>query len=48
MCPIGLASGSVDIEVVRPHQAGLPAYVPGEEELAAFDGSWEDFSAYGR
>ena len=46
--PYRISQWGVDIEVVRPHQAGLPAYVPGEEELAAFDGSWEDFSAYGR
>lgn len=33
----------VDIEVVRPHREGLPGYAMTEEELAAFDGSWEDF-----
>lgn len=34
----------VDIEVVRPRRAGLPAYVLSPEELARFDGSREDFA----
>lgn len=34
----------VDVEPVRPHAAGLPAYVMTPDELAAFDGSWEDFA----
>ena len=34
----------VDIEVVRPHREGLPRYALCEEELAGFDGSWEDFA----
>ena len=34
----------VDIEVVRPHRAGLPAYALSQAELARFDGSWEDFA----
>lgn len=34
----------VDIEVVRPHREGLPQYAFTEEELAEFDGSWEDFA----
>lgn len=34
----------VDIEVVRPHRDGLPQYAFSEEELAEFDGSWEDFA----
>ena len=33
-----------DIERVRPHRRELPAYVMSEGELAAFDGSWEDFA----
>lgn len=33
----------VDIETVRPRKESLPAYVMSGEELAAFDGSWEDF-----
>jgi len=43
LCALSDWPVGVDIEVVRPHRAGLPAYVLGEEELAAFDGSWEDF-----
>ncbi len=34
----------VDIEVVRPHRAGLPEYALSPGELAGFDGSWEDFT----
>lgn len=34
----------VDIEVVRPHREGLPRYALSAEELADFDGSWEDFT----
>lgn len=34
----------VDIEVVRPHREGLPRYSLCEEEMAGFDGSWEDFA----
>lgn len=33
-----------DIERVRPRRPGLPRYVMSEEELAAFDGTWEDFA----
>lgn len=32
-----------DIERVRPRRRELPRYVMTEEELAAFDGSWEQF-----
>lgn len=34
----------VDVELVRPHREGLPRYALSEEELAEFDGSWEDFA----
>lgn len=34
----------VDIEVVRPHRPGLPAYALTEAERKEFDGSWEDFA----
>ena len=34
----------VDIELVRPHRPGLPAFALSGEELACFDGSWEDFT----
>ena len=33
----------VDVEKVRPLREGLPQYALSEEELAEFDGSWEDF-----
>lgn len=33
----------VDIELVRPRRAKLPAYVLSGEEQARFDGSWEEF-----
>lgn len=33
----------VDVELVRPRRAGLPAYVLSPAELARFDGGWEDF-----
>ncbi len=34
----------VDIEVVRPHRQRLPEYAMSGEELAGFDGSWEEFA----
>lgn len=34
----------VDIEVVRPHRKRLPDYAFSENELASFDGSWEEFA----
>ena len=34
----------VDIEVIKPRKEGLPRYVMSEEEFAAFDGTWEDFT----
>lgn len=34
----------VDVELIRPHRAGLPEFVMSSEELAAFDGTWEDFT----
>lgn len=34
----------VDIERVRPRRESLPQYVMSAAELAAFDGSWEDFT----
>lgn len=33
----------VDVERVRPHRAGLPAYALSPGELARFDGSWGEF-----
>lgn len=43
LCALSFAPVGVDVEVVRPRRAGLPAYVLSESELAGFDGSWEDF-----
>ena len=34
----------VDIERVRPRRASLPRYALSGAELAAFDGTWEDFA----
>jgi len=45
-CPTAEGSTApvgVDVELVRPHRAGLPAYALSPEELARFDGTWEDF-----
>ncbi len=33
----------VDVELIRPRRAGLPAYALSPAELARFDGTWEDF-----
>lgn len=33
-----------DIELVRPHRAGVIQYALSAGELAEFDGSWEDFA----
>lgn len=33
-----------DIERVRPRRASLPRYALSDRELAAFDGTWEDFT----
>lgn len=44
LCALSSAPVGVDIEMVRAHRPGLPAYVLSETELAAFDGSWEDFA----
>ena len=33
----------VDVELVRPRRAGLPAYALSPGELARCDGSWEEF-----
>lgn len=34
----------IDVELVRSHNIRLPRYVMSEEELVAFDGSWEKFA----
>lgn len=43
LCALSDHPVGVDVEVVRPRRMGLPGYVLSPEELAAFDGSWEDF-----
>lgn len=43
LCALSGAPVGVDVELVRPRRAGLPAYALSPEELARFDGSWEDF-----
>ena len=43
LCALSTAPVGVDVELVRPHRAGLPAYALSPEELARFDGTWEDF-----
>lgn len=44
LCALSSRPVGVDVEQVRPCRPGLPAYVMSEEELSAFDGSWEDFT----
>ena len=43
LCALSRTPVGVDVELVRPRRAGLPAYALGPDELARFDGSWEDF-----
>ena len=43
LCALSDRPVGVDVELVRPRRPGLPAYVLSDAELAAFDGSWEDF-----
>ena len=43
LCALSLRPVGVDVELIRPRRAGLPAYVLSPEELARFDGSWADF-----
>ena len=43
LCALSSAPVGVDVELVRPRRAGLPAYVLSESELAGFDGTWGDF-----
>lgn len=44
LCALSDFPVGVDVELVRPRRPGLPAYALSEHELAAFDGSWEDFT----
>lgn len=43
LCALSDGPVGVDVELVRPRRAGLPRRLLSEEELAAFDGGWEDF-----
>lgn len=43
LCALSDYPVGVDVERVRPRREGLPQRVLGSVELAAFDGSWEDF-----
>lgn len=43
LCALSCAPVGVDVELVRPRRAGLPAYSLSLDEQARFDGSWEDF-----
>lgn len=43
LCALSDGPVGVDVELVRPRRAGLPAYVLSRGELARFDGSWEEF-----
>ena len=43
LCALSDSPVGADIELVRPRRPNLPAYVLSGDELARFDGSWEDF-----
>ena len=43
LCALSADPVGVDVELVRPRRAALPAYVLSPPELARFDGTWEDF-----
>ena len=43
LCALSSAPVGVDVELVRPRRAGLPAYTLSEDQRAGFDGTWEDF-----
>ena len=43
LCALSGHPVGVDVELIRPRRAGLPAYVLSPEELARFDGGWADF-----
>ena len=43
LCALSSAPVGVDVELVRPRRAGLPAYALSEAQRAGFDGTWEDF-----
>ena len=43
LCALSDQPVGVDVELIRPRRAGLPAYVLSQDELARFDGGWADF-----
>lgn len=43
LCALSSSPVGVDVELVRPRRNKLPQWALSREELAAFDGSWEDF-----
>ena len=43
LCALSSAPVGVDVELVRPRRAGLPAYALSEDQRTGCDGSWEDF-----
>lgn len=43
LCALSGHPVGVDVELTRPRRAGLPAYALSPDELARFDGTWEDF-----
>ena len=43
LCALSDAPVGVDVELVRPRRANLPAYALSPAEQAGFDGSWEEF-----
>lgn len=43
LCALSGHPVGVDVELIRPRRAGLPAYVLSPDELARFDGGWADF-----
>lgn len=43
LCALSEDPVGVDVELVRPRRAGLPAYALSPTELARFDGGWEEF-----
>lgn len=43
LCALSEGPVGVDVELVRPRRPGLIARCLSPEELARFDGSWEDF-----
>ena len=43
LCALSDRPVGVDVELVRPRRAGLPAYALSPDELTRFDGGWADF-----